>query len=190
MTKKIKPEFPINELSSKRWSPRAYANKSVEKEKLQSIFEAARWSASAFNEQPWRFLVGFQGDENYQKIFDTLVEFNQQWAGKAPVLILNCYQINFSHNGLPNPTAKYDLGQAVAHYSLEAVNQGLYLHQMTGFNTDKVNASFDLGEKITAFSVTALGYLGEVDSLPEDMRKMETAEPKRMSQSDFLLNNF
>lgn len=189
MIKKINSDFPINALSANRWSPRSFDDKLVEKVKLHSILEAARWSASAFNAQPWRFLVAYQGDDNYQKIIDTLVEFNQLWASKAPVLILNCYQINFSHNGKPNSTAQYDLGQAIAHYSLEAVDQGLYLHQMTGFDAAKANESFGLGAEITTFSVTALGYIGDVSSLPEDMQKMELAEPKRMPQKDFLLND-
>lgn len=94
MAKKIKSDFPINTLSANRWSPRAFTDKAIEKEKLQSIMEAARWSASAFNAQPWRFLIGYKGDENYQKIFNSLIEFNQLWAAKAPVLILNCYEIN------------------------------------------------------------------------------------------------
>jgi len=187
MRKKINADYPINNLSVKRWSPRAFSDKHVEKEKLQSIFEAARWSASAFNAQPWRFLVAYKGDDKYLKIMETLVEFNQLWAAKATVLILNCYQINFSHNGKPNHTAQYDLGQAVAHYSLEAINQGLCLHQMTGFDADKANELFGLGAEIKAFSVTALGYLGDVSSLPEDMQKMELAESKRMQQKDFLL---
>jgi nitroreductase len=187
MSKKINTAFPINTLSSNRWSPRAFADKPVEKEKLQSIMEAARWTASAFNAQPWRFLTAFKGDENYKKIVNTLVEFNQIWAAKAPVLILNCYEINFSHNGQPNQAAQYDLGQAVSQYSLEAMNQGLYLHQMTGFNAEMANESFGLGDKITAFSVSALGYLGAVNSLPHDLQKMESAERKRMPQSDFLL---
>ncbi|MDA3905358.1 MAG: nitroreductase family protein [Bacteroidales bacterium] len=187
MAKKTKFDFPINKLSENRWSPRAFTNKAVEKEKLNSVFEAARWSASAFNAQPWRFLVGYQGDDNYRKIFDSLAEFNQLWAGKAPVLILNCYQIYFSHNKKPNQTAQYDLGQAVAHYSLEAVNQGLYTHQMSGFDVDKANESFGLGKEITAFSVTALGYLGDIKSLPEDMQKMENTERIRMTQAEFLL---
>ncbi|MCD6180449.1 MAG: nitroreductase family protein [Bacteroidales bacterium] len=181
--------YPINVLSKNRWSPRAFSDKIVEKDKLHSIMEAARWSASAFNEQPWRFLVAYKGEESYQNIMDTLVEFNQMWAKKAPVLILNCYRINLSRNGKHNQTAQYDLGQAVAHYSLEAINQGLYIHQMTGFDVSKANKLFGLGEEIVAFSVTALGYIGGVDSLPEDIRKMEMAEPIRMHQKDFLLND-
>lgn len=185
MSKNIPTQFPVNSLSAQRWSPRAFDTKPIEKKKLQSVFEAARWSASAFNAQPWRFLVAYQGDENYQKIYDTLVEFNQLWAGKAPVLILNCYQI--SHNGRINNTAQYDLGQAVAHYSLEAINQGLFVHQMTGFDADAANIAFGLGEEVTAFSVTAIGYLGQADNLPAELAKMEKNVASRQAQIEFML---
>lgn len=188
MVKKTKFEFSINELIQNRWSPRAFSDKKIEKEKLQSVFEAARWSASAFNAQPWRFLVAYRGDENYQKIMNTMVEFNQLWAGKAPVLILNCYANNFSHNAQPNQTAQYDLGQAVAYYSLEAMNQDLFVHQMSGFDASKAHKLLGLNDELSVFSVTALGYLGNVESLPEDMQKMEKAESPRMTQKEFLLN--
>ena len=81
-----------------RWSPRAYADKEVSSEDLKKIFEAARWAASSYNEQPWRFFVGRRGDATYQKIFDSLVEFNQQWAKSAPVLILSVASKKFAHN--------------------------------------------------------------------------------------------
>lgn len=190
MIKQAINNYPINDLTKNRWSPRSFSNKKVEKEKLLSLFEAARWSASAYNEQPWRFLIGFQGDDNYSKILGTLVEFNQEWASKAPVLILNCFQINFTHNQQPNHAAKYDLGQAVAVYSLEAVNQGLFTHQMTGFDADKANLVFNFDKQISAFSVSAIGYLGNAEELPPHLLKMEKSERIRMLQSDFMLNPF
>ena len=85
-----------------RWSPRAYADKDVPVEDLKKGFEAARWAASSFNEQPWRFLVGRRGDVTYQKIFDSLVPFNQSWAKSAPVLILSVCAQTFAHNGEVN----------------------------------------------------------------------------------------
>lgn len=117
-----------------------------------------------------------------------MVEFNQLWASKAPVLVLNCYAKHFSHNAQPNPTAQYDLGQAVAYYSLEATDLGLFVHQMTGFDAAKAHKLLALNDEISVFSVTAMGYLGQVDSLPEDMQKMENAESPRMPQKEFLLN--
>ena len=155
----------------------------------QVLYYAKTFFGAVFVERNGVITYSLPGGKSYQNIMDTLVEFNQMWAKKAPVLILNCYRINLSRNGKHNQTAQYDLGQAVAHYSLEAINQGLYIHQMTGFDVSKANKLFGLGEEIVAFSVTALGYIGGVDSLPEDIRKMEMAEPIRMHQKDFLLND-
>jgi len=91
-TEKIKHapnEAGVEDLIRRRWSPRAFSAKEVSAADLKAIFEAARWAASSYNEQPWRFLVGRRGDETYKKIFNTLVEFNQSWAKSAPVLVLS-----------------------------------------------------------------------------------------------------
>lgn len=172
-SKRVKSNYSLNELSQNRWSPRSYDQREVEKEKIMSVMEAARWSASAFNEQPWRFIIGFKGDDTYNKIVDSLVEFNKNWAAKAPVLILNIYKKSFTHNQKPNDTAAYDLGQAVASYCLEAVHQELVCHQMSGFDAPQANEAFQLGEDYQCISVTALGYLGKPDSLPEELFKVE-----------------
>lgn len=172
-SKKAKPSQPINDLSLRRWSPRSFQLKEIEDEKLMSIFEAARWTASAFNEQPWRFIIGKKGDESFNKMMDTMVEFNQNWAKNASVLVLNIYKKTFSHNGTPNATATYDLGQAVSSYVLETVNQGLVAHQMSGFDAQKAHEAFNLGEDFNCLSITAIGYLDQPDALPEELFKVE-----------------
>ncbi|NOR87791.1 MAG: nitroreductase [Bacteroidales bacterium] len=172
-SKKVKTNIPINEMSQYRWSPRSFETKTIEKDKLMSIMESARWTASAFNEQPWRFIIGFNGDDTFNKILETMVEFNQNWAKNASVLVLNIYKNNFTHNNTPNVTAQYDLGQAVGSYCLETVNQGLVAHQMSGFDTKKADLGFKLGDEYTSLSVTAIGYLGKPDALPEDLLKIE-----------------
>ena len=172
-SKKAKTSAAVSKMVQFRWSPRSFQNKAIEKNKLMSVFEAARWSASAFNEQPWRFIVGLNGDDTFNKILDTLVEFNQNWAKKASVLILNIYKPNFTHNNKPNVTAAYDLGQAVSAYCLEAVNQDLVAHQMSGFDVEKANVAFELGDEYASMSVTAMGYLNKPDALPEDLFKIE-----------------
>lgn len=179
MKKESKNDYDIHHIIRERWSPRAFAKTPVEKQKLQSLFEAARWAASAFNEQPWRFFVGQNGDETYQKILETLVPWNQQWAGKAPVLVLNMAKKTHAHNQKPNLTFAYDLGQAVAFMNLEAVNQGLISHQMSGFSADKAAGLFAIPEDYQAISVTAFGYYGDPDTLPEDMAKSEQEERTR-----------
>ncbi len=179
MDKPSKNTYPINDLVKNRWSPRAFSETAVEEEKLKSLFEAARWAPSAFNEQPWRFIIGQKGSETYDKILQSLVEWNQQWAGKAPVLVLNIAAKTFSHNGKPNATAQYDLGQAVALMLTEAVNQGLISHEMSGFDAEVAARLLLIPDNFQAVSVTAFGYYGDANSLPEDMLKSELEERKR-----------
>jgi len=186
MKKKTNNNFQINNLSEQRWSPRAFSNQTVENYKLQSIMEAARWAPSAFNEQPWRFIVGQKNDEVYQNILSTLVDWNKLWAGKAPILILNLAKKTFSHNGTQNVTFKYDLGQAVGTMILEAVNQGLYTHQMSGFDAVKAAELFKIPDDFQAVSVTAIGYFGDVDELPNDMAEMETKPRERKELKDLV----
>jgi nitroreductase len=165
----------VQELFLRRWSPRAFAAKPVSREDLRTLFEAARWSASSYNEQPWRFLVGVKGDATYQKIYDALVEFNQQWAGHAPVLILSAARKQFSHNGAPNQYALYDTGAATALLMLQATHLGLHAHSMAGFDHAKARAAFGIPENFEVGAVTAVGYLGDPEMLPEGMREQEKA---------------
>ena len=171
--------YPVNNLVRQRWSPRAFSSKLVENEKLHSILEAARWAPSAYNEQPWRFIVGQKGNNTYDNILSSLVDWNILWAGKAPVLILNLAKKTFTHNGSQNVTFKYDLGQSVGIMILEAVNQGLYTHQMSDFDTQKAADLFNIPDDFQAVSITAIGYDGNVNDLPEDMAEMETKPRKR-----------
>jgi len=176
----------ISENIKNRWSPRAFDSKPVEEEKLLSVLEAGRWAASAFNEQPWRFVVGKKGEEKYDKILASLIEWNRQWAGKAPVLILNLAKKTFSRNGKANTTALYDLGQAVAGLAMEAVNQGLVSHQMSGFDKEKARLSLDVSDEFQIVSVMALGYYGDVEELPQDMKQMEMSARERKTGRDLL----
>ncbi|MCF6171531.1 MAG: nitroreductase family protein [Bacteroidales bacterium] len=178
--------YPVNELVRKRWSPRAFSEKPVEEEKLNSLFEAARWAPSAFNEQPWRFIVGRKGNEVYDKIMQSLVEWNRQWAGRAPVLVLNLARKTFSHNNKPNGVALYDLGQAVAFMILEAVNQGLISHEMSGFDAGEAARLLEIPESFQAVSVTAFGYYGDPDALPRDMYESETGKRQRKNPGEIV----
>jgi nitroreductase len=169
----------------KRWSTRAFADKSVTNETLSKIFEAARWSASAYNEQPWRFLVGHKGDETYSRILGSLVEFNQQWAGKAPVLLLGVTKKTFAHNGTPNGFALYDLGAATSLLTLEAAELGLTTHSMAGLDADKARAAFGIPEDYAIGAAIALGYQGEPSTLTnERMLSQEVAPRTRKALSE------
>jgi nitroreductase len=174
----------------KRWSPRAYSDQVVTPESLKEVFEAARWAASSYNEQPWRFLVGHRGDETYKKIFDSLVEFNQSWAKTAPVLILSAGKKTFTANGSPNHYQLHDTGAATAYVALQATALGFHTHSMGGFDLDKVRKSFNIPDDFEIGSVTALGYLGDPDTLPEQVKQMELAPRQRKPLSEIVFSEW
>jgi uncharacterized iron-regulated protein len=138
---------PIHGLMQNRWSPYAFdPSRSVATEDLAAIFEAARWAASAYNAQPWRYIVGVKGrnDEVWERIHDqVLVEGNQAWTGHAPVLALGIVRSAYEHNDKPNGTAEHDLGAASASLTLEATARGLVVHQMGGILPDVAADLFD-----------------------------------------------
>lgn len=177
----------IHPLLKKRWSPRAFEDRPVEAQKLRNILEAARWSPSASNNQPWLFFVGQKGDETYDKIYASLVEFNQMWTKLVPVFILNCGKLT-NADGDPNATWQYDTGQSVAHLSFQAMQEGLFVHQMSGFDALKAAELFALPEDVQAISVTAIGYIGEASMLHPRMQKSELAERERKEMDTFVFS--
>ncbi len=188
MDKEAQTDLQINELIRKRWSPRAFSEKNVDQEKLERIFEAARWSASCFNEQPWRFIVGVKGqDEKYRKLFDTLAEGNQVWCKSVPVLLIIAGKKTFSINGKPNQWYSYDCGQAAAYISMQAMTEGLYVHQMAGFNAAKVRTAFSLSDDLNPVTAMAIGYIGDPETLPDNLKKTELSKRERRPYKDMFI---
>jgi nitroreductase len=171
-----------------RWSARAFADRDVSDADLKRVFEAARWAASSGNEQPWRFVVGRRGTETHEKIFATLVGFNQGWAGKAPVLILGAVKTRFAHNDAHNAYALYDLGAATSYLTLQAAALGLTTHQMAGFEHEKARKLLEIPEGYEFGAVIALGYQGEPESLGNEkliQRELAPRERKGLEELVF-----
>lgn len=171
-----------------RRSPRSFSAEEVSSADLATIFESARWAASSYNEQPWRFLIGKKGDATCQKIFDSLVEFNQGWAKSAPVLILSYASRKFAHNGTPNQYALHDTGAATAYLMLRAWALGLRTHAMGGFDAAKVRAAFAISEDFEIGAVIALGHPGDGSELPKHLQKMEAAPRVRKPVDEIVLS--
>jgi nitroreductase len=191
MEKIAETQVPIHELIRRRWSPRAFSELPVEPDKLLSLFEAARWAASASNEQPWAFLVATQQEpKKYADMLSVLVEFNRAWANKAPVLILTFAHTQFEKDGRPNRHAFYDLGQAAANLALQATALGLMTHQMAGFNVEPAREFFNVPAGWEPASVIALGYPGNLDSLTEKLQQRETAQRHRKPLETFVFSGF
>ncbi|MDQ0614862.1 nitroreductase [Microbacterium sp. W4I4] len=168
-------EHPVLDVLADRWSPRAFdAENAVDESKLASALEAARWSPSANNSQPWRFIVARRGTELHEGIHAALMGFNQAWAGNAAVLIVAVAE-TATADGTPISHAVYDLGQAVAHLSVQAHHDGLVVHQMSGFEPEKIRAIAGLDERFLPMTVIALGDLGDASELPEALKQREVA---------------
>lgn len=184
--------YPVLDVIQQRWSPRAYADTPVETSKLQSLFEAARWAASSYNEQPWRFIVASKQDhpERYERILSCLVEANQAWAKAAPVLMLTFVSTHFKRNEKPNRVAEHDLGLAMGNLSLQATDLGLVVHQMAGIDFDAVKSTFSPPEGIEPCTAAAIGYAGEPESLSEDwMQDADRAPRTRMDFDDLIFGD-
>jgi nitroreductase len=178
----------VEEIIRKRWSPRSFADKAVSSADLVKIFTAAAWAASSSNEQPWRFLVGQKGDETYQRILSSLVEFNQAWAKSAPVLILSVAKRTFTQSGQPNDFALHDTGAASATLSLQATALGLRTHGMAGLDRDKARTIFAIPDDFEVGAAWALGYLGDPEALTGKMKAMETTPRSRKPLAEFVFS--
>ena len=188
MQKPAPTNFPVHHLIRERWSPRAFASKSVEPAILASLFEAARWAPSSNNEQPWAYLVATTDDtEISAKTLRVLVEFNAAWAKEAAVLMIAVSRLNFQ-NGTPNRNAFYDTGAATALLSVEATARGLAVHQMAGFDHDKAKKVFEIPEDCEPIAAIAIGYPGDPNSLPEKLRDREVAPRTRKPLSEFVMS--
>jgi nitroreductase len=183
-----RPDYPVLDVVSRRWSPYVYADRPVSAEDLRSLFEAARWAASSYNEQPWRFILAVKAEpESYQRVLACLVEANQVWAVSAPVLAIGCYLDNFSRNGKKNGCAAHDLGLAVGNLSAEATARGLAVHPMAGILPDRVRETFGLPAGVTPLTALAIGYAADPQEIAPDMvdRELSPRERRPLGETVF-----
>ena len=187
MDKPARTDYPIEEILKRRWSPRAFSDRMVEPEKLRSLWEAARWAPSSFNEQPWHFIVATRDKPaEHAKLLSCLVEKNQQWARYAPVLMISVTELNFAKTGKPNRHAFHDVGLAMGSLLVEATALDLFVHQMAGFSPDKVKELFAVPEGFEPVAAIAIGYGADPSAAPEAFRQQETAPRSRKPISSFV----
>lgn len=166
--------YHIHDLIRMRWSPRAFTDRAVEQDKINSMFEAARWAPSSMNEQPWSFIYGTKDEgETFGQIVSCLNYRNQLWAREAPVLILTVAFKTLRRNGQVNRVALYDLGQAVMNLIVQATSMDLHVHQMGGFSQDTARQIFNIPENAEPVTVIAVGYHGDVNRLFDDFAATE-----------------
>jgi nitroreductase len=185
--KQARPDHPVHELIARRWSPYGFSDRPVAAADLQSLFEAARWAASSYNEQPWSYLVATRDrPAEFERLLSCLVEANQAWAKAAPVLALGCTSLVFTQNGKPNAAALHDLGLASASLTLEATARGLFVHQMIGILPDRARELYRIPETVQPLTALAIGYAADPQTLPEKFRERDQAVRTRKPLAEFV----
>jgi len=185
--KKASLDHPIHALLAERWSPYAFADRLVEEADLRSLFEAARWAPSSFNEQPWSYIVATKRDtEQFQRLLSCLVEGNQAWAKAAPVLALGVVTLKFARNAKDNRAAVHDLGLAAGNLLAEATARGLSVHQMIGIQPDRARELYAIPKDSEAWTAIAIGYRGDPSRLPDALRERDLTPRQRKPLRQFV----
>lgn len=187
--KKALTDYPIHELLAERWSPYAFQDRPVSQADLRSLFEAARWSASSYNEQPWSYLVATkENPDHFQQLLWCLVEANQIWAQNAPVLALGIASLRFTRNNQENKAAIHDLGLASGNLVVEATARGICVHEMIGILPDKARDLFDIPEGFEAWTAMAIGYQGDPITLPDALKERDLSPRQRKPLDQFVFS--
>nr|WP_297789580.1 nitroreductase family protein [uncultured Allomuricauda sp.] len=178
-------EYEIYALLKQRYSPRIFKEDKLKSGHIKQLFEAARWSASSFNRQPWRFIYAEKGSEAYDKMVDCMSDFNKSWAVNAPFLLLTAYKEK-TEDGKENFHALHDLGLSLGNMTVQAQYLDIALHHMAGIDWEKAQKVFNVPEGYHISTAIAIGYYGgDINNLSGDLQESETAERTRMPQKDF-----
>lgn len=167
------PSFPINPLILNRWSPRSMTGEELDDDTVMSLFEAARWAPSSYNNQPWRFVYAKRNTPNWAKLFDLLVEPNKVWAKDAALLVVVVSSKNFEYNGKFSITHQYDAGSAWENLALEASSRELVAHGMQGFDYERARADLDIPDSFDVMAMIAIGKRGPKENLPKELQDKE-----------------
>ena len=179
-----KTDYPVKDFLLGRWSPRAMTGEALSNEHLMTLFDAARWAPSAYNEQPWRFTYATAKTEGWNKLNALLGEWNQQWCANAGALVLITATKKYQKNDKPNPTFAFDTGAAWMALALQGASMGLVVHGMSGFDYEQAAELVELPEDHEVIAMFAVGYPSDKNTLPEDMQEGETPSG-RMDINEF-----
>lgn len=178
MTKRI-AEHTILDLILNRWSPRAMSGEGISDEELMSLFEAARWAPSSFDNQPWRFVYAKRDTAHWDTLFNLLVDANKVWCKNAAVLMVVVSANNFALNNKPSRTHSFDTGAAWENLALQGYAQGLVIHGLEGFDYDRAKTILNIPADHTVEAMIAVGKPGSLDVLPEALQKKEELSDRK-----------
>jgi len=171
--------YTVEDLIINRWSPRAMSGEPISDEELMSLFEAARWAPSSYNNQPWQFIYAMRNTPHWESLFNLLVEFNQSWATNAAALIVVVSRDTFEKNGKPSCTHSFDAGAAWQNLALQGTVNGLVVHGMEGFSYERAKKELHIPDDYTVEAMIAVGKPGKREDLPVDLQEREQPSDRK-----------
>lgn len=176
----------IHPLILDRWSARSFSEKSISEETMEALFEAASWSASSMNEQPWEYLWAERGSEAFDTMVECLMDGNQPWAKNGSHLLLSLAKRKFAYKGRENRHHMHDVGAANSTLLMQAAHIDIYGHMMGGFHMDKTLEAFGIDpEEYEIACFIVLGYLDAPEKLEEPFHARELAPRTRKTVTEF-----
>jgi nitroreductase len=176
----------LHPLIADRWSPVGFRPEPLSAEDRDALFEAARWAASCFNEQPWRFVVGERGTPRFDEVLGCMAESNQAWAKDASLVMITVVRSTFTRNGKPNRFAGHDLGLAMGNLSLEATARDLFVHHMGGFSVDEARRRFSIPDGFEPMTAVAIGRLADPAGLDPALAASDAKPRERKPRAELL----
>lgn len=179
--KVARTDHEVHELIRRRWSPRAFdPDRAVSRDDLLKLFEAARWTPSSFNQQPWHFVVvdRVRTPGAFAALVGSLTGRNPDWAGSAPILVLVAVHGGSTQSTSGDPHAWYDTGQAVANLTLQATSEGLSIRQMQGFDPEQARTACNVPPDYIPAVVMAIGYAGDPQALAVEKHRAAEQQPR------------
>ena len=171
--------YPILPLLLSRVSYRAFSEERLTEKELMSLFEAARWAPSAYNNQPWRFVYARRGERGWDTLFQVLVEFNKKWCALADTLVLVSCRNIFEHNNKPSITAPFDSGAAWMSFAIEAHQRNIIAHAMQGFDYEAIREALEIPLSFSVLAMVAIGKPGNIEVLPPEIREKEVPSTRK-----------
>ncbi len=174
-----KASYPIADIFVNRWSSRAMSGALITKDQLMTLFEAARWAPSAYNEQPWRFVYTYRETKLWHELLATMIPVNQSWAKNSAVLIVVLSKNFFDRTGGLSHTHTFDAGAAWMSLVLQASINGLVAHALGGFDYDKVRTILSISSEFKIEIMVAIGKPGNKESLPPELQAREMPNDRK-----------
>lgn len=156
------------------------SGETMSEEELLTLFEAARWAPSSYNNQPWRFIYAQRDTEYWQTFFGLLGEFNQSWCKNAAALVVVAARKTFEYNKKPSVTHAFDTGSAWENLAIQASATGYVAHGMEGFDYKAAALVLRIPDDYAVLAMIAIGKPGKKEDLPEDLKQQEQPNDRRL----------